>query len=106
MPTLQVFRELPVPQLLLRQGDVTFEAALNDTEIFAKLRDPRSIVACLLEDNLQRWRDDVRRALGMRLGAKKFSGRNSKLIHPAERLNARYICTKCNRAGDGYQEDG
>lgn len=106
MPTLQVFRELPVPKLLLRSGDVTFEAAVDDAEIFDKLRDPKSIISRLLDDNLDHWRNETRQALGLRLGGKKYNARNPLVVHPAERLNARYRCNKCNRVGDGYQEDG
>lgn len=106
MPTLKVFRELPVSQLIVKTGDITLEGALGVEDIFKQLKDPRSLVSRLLDDNLDKWRTSVRREFGVKLGHKNYKNRSEAKLHPAERLNARFRCIKCNKVGATFREDG
>lgn len=97
MPSLHTFRTLPVVAMLQSStspdsGNI-YETFKNDK----KMKD-------LLSNQLKAWTDKAKRDLGALLGCpKNWRSASTKVLHPAERVTARYLCTKCERFDGRYR---
>lgn len=60
----------------------------------------------LLEGNLETWRNEVKEALAAKLGYTSFSTPRSNVLHPADRLTARFRCQRCNHFEVNCKKDG
>ncbi|KAI0792358.1 hypothetical protein C8Q75DRAFT_889915 [Abortiporus biennis] len=93
IPPLYDFRKLPSMQLMQNK--------ISSTKgIIAELK--HVTVQALLKDDLARWeeksKDELAKLLKipLGLGQEKWKDPSKKKLHPAERLNARFRCKKCD----------
>ncbi|KAH9939554.1 hypothetical protein B0H21DRAFT_35411 [Amylocystis lapponica] len=91
LPTLPEFRKLSVMKVMQSKNSVAL--------------DPKNtaLVAELLVDNLDRWENDARAALAGVLGC-RTAGKT--MLHPVDRLTARFQCKKCMKAAGMPAADG
>ncbi|KAI0631100.1 hypothetical protein C8Q77DRAFT_1159804 [Trametes polyzona] len=94
LPSLAEFRKLSAIKAI--------EA--SPTAQNASLSDP--LVASILENNLQQWRDSARAALAAVLGFPRWKAMSRKKLHPVDRLTARFRCKRCDAAGKDTGKDG
>jgi hypothetical protein len=64
------------------------------------------LVAELVKDDLNKWREPVRKALAIELGFEEWKSASSKKLHPVDRLTARFRCKKCLKVAQRYKDDG
>lgn len=99
LPSLQTFRTLPVLRLLQKGSP-----ASNDLDIGRELQS--DLVMTLLDDHLNTWRTEAKAALGATLGYPKWSVAQKNVLHPVERLTARFLCRRCNHLEKRFKKDG
>jgi hypothetical protein len=100
LPSLATFRRMPLPVSLQR-----FDGTAAKLE--EELGDKHSVTARLLDDALTRWRAEVRKALTAKLRVPYHplpSPRHGLLA--VDRVNARFVCTKCKSVAPRYADDG
>ncbi|KAG6814971.1 hypothetical protein H0H93_011470, partial [Arthromyces matolae] len=106
LPSLEVFRRLPVIQLL--QGtspdSVEYPAKARPQDVATTLQKETWIVA-RLNTELQQWRDKAKKDLGGILGFHNWIPPNPKTLHPVERLTTRFMCKDCSEVAVRYRED-
>jgi hypothetical protein len=98
MPSLSTFRQMPTIHSLEKYNG-------TPAQLEAELKNPASITAKLVGDMLEQWRKDVRRDLATILRVKPSKDRAATLA-PAERSNARFVCTRCKNVSKSFKEDG
>jgi hypothetical protein len=97
MPSLQTFRQMSTIALL-EKSDGAPERLNED------LVNTESIPHKLVNDMLDTWRKTVRRELAAKLNVKPSKDKTVTLP-PAERLNARFLCTACGKVSKSFRED-
>lgn len=92
LPTLPVFRTLPVMQVM--QNKMTSKPKAGISRDFKS-----ALVTELVNQNLSQWQDSAKADFAVLLGTTsgKSAGRNK--LHAVDRLNARFRCKKCDAHG-------
>ena len=86
VPHLLDFRRFPTTQLVQNTpGNVT------STDLH---REP---LLSMLEQDLERWRENARESLGAILGFPGWKDASKHKLHPVNRLTARFICKSCGK---------
>jgi hypothetical protein len=97
MPSLRTFRQMPMVSSLEKyQG--------TPEQLQAELKKSDTVTSRLVQDMLEEWRKNTRRELAVKLNVKPGKNKDA-LLHPAERLNARFCCTRCGHVSKSFQED-
>jgi hypothetical protein len=97
LPPLFTFRQLPIVNSL--------QSTTSPSSSVYKSIQESPLVQELLEDQLEKWRQQARTVLGATLGYPHWKTPSSKKLHPVDRLTARFQCQKCNVVATRYQED-
>ncbi|TFY70792.1 hypothetical protein EVG20_g2203 [Dentipellis fragilis] len=98
LPSLSEFRRLPIIVILQHKEKPNREGVASELK-------ERSI-ADLLRHDLQKWTANAKSALAKVLGYPSWNNPSSKVLHPADRLTARFLCTRCNHVSRKYASDG
>jgi hypothetical protein len=98
LPSLSTFRQIPAIHSLEK-----FEGTAD--ELAVELKNKHSLTRKVLQDILERWRQDVRKDLATKLRIKPAKDKSGTLA-PAERLNARFVCMRCEKVSKSFKEDG
>ncbi|KAI0327210.1 hypothetical protein GY45DRAFT_1428245 [Cubamyces sp. BRFM 1775] len=65
-----------------------------------------SFISEVLKDNLEQWVATARANLAVSLGFPGWKTMSKRLLHPVDRLTARFLCKKCSAAGKDGGKDG
>lgn len=99
VPAVSAFLKLPVLDLLQSPGSLPDGASVSKT----LKKDP--LVTCILENQVAQWTDKARQDFGVMLGyPAEWKSANKSIVHPAERLSARYLCKKCKYFPAKYRD--
>jgi hypothetical protein len=102
LPSLPTFRQLPIIKLMQSGEDVGQHArgishTLQNDAVMRKL----------LNQELTQWAEGAKQDLAVVLGFPRlWKTASSRLLHPVERLTARFLCTKCGHLEKKYEMDG
>jgi hypothetical protein len=98
LPSLSTFRQMPNIHSMEK-----FEGTAEQLD--AELKNKDAITHKVVQDMLERWRQDVRKDLANKLRVKPAKDKSGTLA-PAERVNARFVCTRCGSVSKSFKEDG
>ncbi|EIN08421.1 hypothetical protein PUNSTDRAFT_144020 [Punctularia strigosozonata HHB-11173 SS5] len=96
MPSLSEFRKLPAVSALQGNPSINLKATLKQDD------DP---IAAVMGD-IQKWRDALRATLAARLGYPEYQSTSQNVLHPVDRVTARFVCTVCRTTSRKYDADG
>ncbi|KAG7092723.1 hypothetical protein E1B28_009052 [Marasmius oreades] len=97
LPTLERFRELPIITQLQKN-------ARSDLDLDAELQSP--LISSLLNTQLEEWRTKTMDHLGTLVGQPAgWKSASTQVLHPVQRVTARFKCGRCKRLEMSYQED-
>jgi hypothetical protein len=101
LPSLATFRQLPVISMLqTAERDKKSPSAVETLEKNPVMND-------LLNNQLKKWIDKAKMDFGVILGfPKNWKHASKNILHPVERVTARFVCTRCQRVDVKYREDG
>lgn len=101
LPSLPTFRQLPVISMLqTAERDKKSPSAVETLEKNPVMND-------LLNNQLKKWTDKAKMDFGAILGfPKNWKHASKNILHPVERVTARFVCTRCQRVDVKYREDG
>ncbi|TFK26625.1 hypothetical protein FA15DRAFT_667321 [Coprinopsis marcescibilis] len=103
LPSLTAFRQLPVITML----QTTDGEEKTQAEHVSNSLKSDAVLSNMLKTQINTWVGKAKDDLGVVMGEKKKWKSVSKAeVHPAERLSARYKCTRCQVIGNAYAEDG
>ncbi|KAF9568625.1 hypothetical protein CPC08DRAFT_702225 [Agrocybe pediades] len=105
LPSLDTFRRLPVISML-QSPDLNLSSSETPAASVAdSLRDDKVIIN-LVETQLKKWVDNAKAELAVVLGVpKNWKSANKNVLHPVERITARFLCTRCKRMDHKYRPD-
>lgn len=99
IPSLSTFRQLPVIAMLQSaesSASASVSQTLSSSEVMQKL----------LDTQLKKWTDKAMQDLGHALGyPKNWKHASKNILHPVERVTARFLCQKCQRVDVKYRDD-
>ncbi|TFK34477.1 hypothetical protein BDQ12DRAFT_738215 [Crucibulum laeve] len=104
LPSLPVFRQLPVVNLLLLSEVDGGKASPSGA--IGKTLQSTALMRTMLEEQLKKWGDSARETLVQTLGYSGWKTANKGILHPVERLDARWTCNRCHDVPHRYAEDG
>ncbi|KII87575.1 hypothetical protein PLICRDRAFT_42081 [Plicaturopsis crispa FD-325 SS-3] len=119
LPTLEVFRQIPVIKILQNRPNESTGAAGTGTgtgtgtgvvtsgagtSVAAELKES-AIVKDLIKDHLGTWVAQMREAFADMLGMPKWKSPSTKKLHPVDRLTARFRCKRCHSVARRYKEE-
>ncbi|KAF8183134.1 hypothetical protein BJ912DRAFT_928233 [Pholiota molesta] len=92
LPSLATFRQLPVISMLqTAERDKKSPSAVETLEKNPVMND-------LLNNQLKKWTDKAKMDFGVILGfPKNWKHASKNILHPVERVTARFVCTRCQR---------
>ncbi|KAH9051082.1 hypothetical protein EDB87DRAFT_1572314 [Lactarius vividus] len=93
LPTLAEFRALPIIKALQDRDDTA--------PISSSLKRPQ-LIGGMINNDLKQWADTALREFDAILGQPNWKCASTKLLHPSERVNTRFICTLCHRTPKGH----
>lgn len=100
LPSLSTFRKLPVVAMLQSAETPSSIGTVFDSLIKDKM------VKDLLASQLKKWVDSAKSDLGVILGfPKNWKNASKNILHPVERVTARFLCTRCQRLDVKYRSD-
>ncbi|KAH9164864.1 hypothetical protein EDB89DRAFT_1837322, partial [Lactarius sanguifluus] len=97
LPTLAEFRGLPIIKALQDRDDT---APLPSDSANSSSTGP--LIGGMINSDLKQWADTALREFDAVLGQPNWKRASTKLLHPSERVNARFICTLCHRTPKGH----
>ncbi|KAF9467827.1 hypothetical protein BDZ94DRAFT_1247828 [Collybia nuda] len=97
LPTLPTFRKLPIVAMVQSSEATSLGAA-------ATLKGS-SWVSERLDIELKNWLDQAKGTLGTVLGYLDWSTASTKILHPVDRITARFLCEYCGRLPLRYRDD-
>ncbi|GLB42366.1 hypothetical protein LshimejAT787_1103810 [Lyophyllum shimeji] len=101
LPSLPVFRRLPIVAMLQGSGPSTVEQPSN---VSATLKNEKWVIK-RLDLELKQWRERARKDLGAVLGYPDWSTASTKVLHPVDRITARFLCKVCSKVALRYRDD-
>lgn len=100
LPSLNTFRKIPVVDMLQSAESPSPVGTVFDTLTKDKM------MKDLLASQLKKWAESARSELGMILGfPKNWKNASKNILHPVERVTARFLCTRCKRVDVKYRAD-
>ena len=66
---------------------------------------PGSWVLERLEGELGTWREKAREGLSATLGYPNWKTASTKILHPVDRVTARFLCKRCSKLPVRYRDD-
>ncbi|KAF5379215.1 hypothetical protein D9615_005883 [Tricholomella constricta] len=103
LPSLPVFRRLPVVAML--QGSSPSTVGEGPSKVSEALQKEKFVIE-RLETELKMWRMQAKEDLGTVLGYPNWRTASTKVLHPVERITARFLCAVCSKVQIRYRDDG
>ncbi|KAG5652801.1 hypothetical protein H0H81_003631 [Sphagnurus paluster] len=100
LPPLPVFRRLPVV-MMIQGSPSTIEKPANVSQTLQK----DAFFIDRLETELAQWRRQAKKELGAVLGYPDWRTASTKILHPVERITARFLCKVCSKVAIRYRDD-
>ena len=88
-PPLFEFRKITIVHVLQSEGPGKGE------DIYGHLN-KNALVAKLVQSGLTQWTEETKASFAALLGHPGWKKTNTRKLHPVERLNARFLCKRCN----------
>lgn len=99
MPSLSTFRQLPVIAML-QSAESSASASVAQT------LSSNDVMQKLLTTQLKKWTEKAMQDLGHTLGfPKNWKNASKNILHPVERVTARFLCKKCQRVDVKYRDN-
>ena len=102
IPILAEFRELPIIKALHDRDDAmptlsntTNSSSANKRVLESELK-RSELIGGMIDSDLKNWVQTALVAFDSILGQPKWKSASTKVLHPAERVTARFICTVCS----------
>src|SRR6266404_8091122 len=105
VPTLAQFQGLPIIKALHDREDTTFFAPDSTrTSSSRPVKTPRilnselkrsQLLGGMIDSDLKTWVDTALRQFDAILGQPNWKRASTKLLHPSERVDARFLCPQC-----------
>ena len=112
VPTLPVFRGLPIIKALQDREDATpFPSDSPHSSSAKPVKIPRvlkselkrsELIGGMVNSDLKQWSDTVVGEFDAILGQPNWKRASTKWLHPSERIDARFICTQCHSTPEGH----
>jgi hypothetical protein len=110
VPTLAEFRGLPIIKALQDREDAASlpsdsSSSARPVKIQRLLKSElkcSQLIGGMINSDLKRWVDTVLREFDAILGQPNWKRASTKLLHPSERVDARFICTLCHSTPGGH----
>ncbi|KAG5644715.1 hypothetical protein DXG03_007938 [Asterophora parasitica] len=102
LPSLPVFRRLPVVTML--QGSSPSTVGEGPSKVAHALKKEK-FVTDRLNEQLKAWREQAQKDLGAVLGYPNWRTANTKVLHPVDRITARFLCTVCSKMETKYRDE-
>lgn len=102
IPILSEFRELPIIKALHDRDDAmptlsntTDSSSANKRVLESELK-RSELIGGMIDSDLKNWVQTALVAFDSILGQPKWKTASTRVLHPAERVTARFICTVCS----------
>jgi hypothetical protein len=107
VPVLAEFRRLPIVKALQDRDDAPL---VSDTTHSSSAKLSKSsrvldtelkhseLIGGMINNDLKKWVDTALVAFNSMLGQRNWKSASTKVLHPAERITARFICTLCSNS--------
>ncbi|KDR80128.1 hypothetical protein GALMADRAFT_136670 [Galerina marginata CBS 339.88] len=100
LPALATFRQLPVISMLQSS-----ERSSPSHSVAETLQNDK-VMKELMMNQLKKWTEKAKQDLGVTLGfPKNWKSASKNVLHPVERVTARFLCMKCERVDAKYRAD-
>ncbi len=101
IPILAEFRELPIIKALQDRDDVmpvpsNTTHSLANTRVLGSELKRSELIGGMIDSDLKNWVQNALIAFDSMLGQPKWKSASTRVLHPAERVTARFICTMCS----------
>ncbi|KAG6811840.1 hypothetical protein H0H92_005571 [Tricholoma furcatifolium] len=106
LPSLEVFRHLSIVQMLQGTSPSTVEYSPKEEvrRVSNTLRKEEWVIK-RLDTELRQWTAKARSDLGAVLGFPVWTSASTKILHPVDRITARFICKLCASVASRYSQD-
>ncbi|KAF8068872.1 hypothetical protein FPV67DRAFT_1094497 [Lyophyllum atratum] len=101
LPSLPVFRRLPIVRMLQGHSPETID---HPSDVATTLK-KENWVAARVDVELKRWTMQARKDLGAVLGYQDWSTARTNVLHPVDRITARFLCKVCSKVAIRYRDD-
>lgn len=101
LPPLRAFRQLPIISVL--QASPSTAKPLPSV---ARTLKTTSWVTSRLDADLKAWTESARMDLGAALGYPNWKTASTNVLHPVDRVTARFRCKNCTKLPVRYVQDG
>lgn len=100
IPILAEFRELPIIKALQDRDDampilLNTSKSSNKRVLESELK-RSELIGSMIDNDLKNWAQTALVAFDAILGQPKWKSASTRVLHPAERVTARFICTVCS----------
>ncbi|CAA7269347.1 unnamed protein product [Cyclocybe aegerita] len=107
LPSLVTFRTLPVISLLQTAEKLPGAPSHATGPKVAETLQNNPVMKEMLASQLRKWADNAKQDISQTLGfPRNWKSASKNVVHPAERVTARLLCTRCNRVDSKYSQDG
>jgi hypothetical protein len=103
IPILAEFRELPIIKALQDRDDAlpiilsnTTNSSSANTRVLESELKRSELIGGMVDSDLKNWVQTALVAFDLMLGQPKWKSASTKVLHPAERVTARFICAVCS----------
>ncbi|KAG6919822.1 hypothetical protein DXG01_000327 [Tephrocybe rancida] len=105
LPSLEVFRRLPIIEMLQGTSPATVEYPLKDNaQSVSTTLQKQAWVVERLNTELRQWREKAKKDLSVVLGFSDWKTASSKVLHPMDRITALFSCKVCSKVPSRYRE--
>jgi hypothetical protein len=102
IPILAEFRELPIIKALQDRGDAmptlsnTTNSSSANTRVLESELKRSELIGGMIDSDVKNWVQTALVAFDSMLGQPKWKSASTRVLHPAERVTSRFICTVCS----------
>lgn len=100
LPTLPTFRRLPIVAMVQSADSATEKTSGAESTLKATVW-----VQERLEIELNTWLEQAKQSLGAVLGYPNWKTASTAVLHPADRITARFLCEYCARLAPRFRDD-
>jgi hypothetical protein len=96
VPILAEFRGLPIIKALQDRDDAVPVLSKTPRVLESELKSSE-LIGGMVDSDLKKWAHTALVAFDSMLGQPNWKSASTRVLHPAERVTARFICTLCSR---------
>jgi len=99
IPNLAEFRVLPIIKTLQDRDDVMPALSTKPTKaprVLESELERSDLISGMIDGDVKKWVDTAVAAFDSMLGFPNWKSASTRILHPAERITVRFICTLCN----------